>query len=259
MLDRPGLLDSFGRAPDRAGLFLDFDGVLSDIVETHHGARPRPAIPDLLTDLVSVLGRVAVISGRPVSYLAEYLPTSVDLVGLYGLEWRTGGRNHTWDGAEQWRSVIAEVAADAAAEFGREAIESKGLSLTIHYRDGGVDESTVADWTMERARVSGLERRGARMSFELHPPIGRDKGTALMELAPDLDPVAFMGDDLGDLPAFDALDELAAGGVETIRIAVASVESPPLLVERADVVVDGPAGAEGLLRDLLAGIATAGG
>ena len=43
-------LDSFGRAPERAGLFLDFDGVLSDIVSSHHGARPRAAVPDLLVE-----------------------------------------------------------------------------------------------------------------------------------------------------------------------------------------------------------------
>jgi trehalose 6-phosphate phosphatase len=251
----PDPLASFGRDPARAGLFLDFDGVLSDIAEVHDGARPRPAVPELITALVSALGRVAIISGRPVSYLAGWLPVEVDLVGLYGLEWRTGGAHHSWDGAEAWREVIQEVADAAATRFGSELVEPKGLSLTIHYRNEMVDESSVVDWTRARAVEAGLELRGAKMSVELHPPVGRDKGTALLELADALDPVAFMGDDLGDLPAFDALDELERAGVETIRIAVDSAEAPMALLERADVVVDGPEGAERLLEDLVEVIA----
>ena len=254
---RPDPLDSFGRAPERAGLFLDFDGVLSDIVSSHHGARPRAAVPDLLAELVAGLGRVAIISGRPISYLADWLPTDIDLVGLYGLEWRTAGRNQTWDEAEKWRSVVESVAADAMLEFGADVVEPKGLSLTVHYRNGCVDESAIVSWTRDRARVTGLESRSARMSVELHPPVGRDKGTALLDLAGGLDPVAFMGDDTGDLPAFDALDHLAVGGVETIRIAVDSPEVPSGLLERADVVVDGTEGAERLLRDMVDRVTTA--
>ena len=37
------------------------------------------------------LGRVAVVSGRPVSYLAEHLPDGIELHGLYGLESRIDG------------------------------------------------------------------------------------------------------------------------------------------------------------------------
>ncbi len=147
------------------------------------------------------------------------------------------------------------MATEAVEEFGDEVVEHKGLSLTIHYRNGGMDEAAVVGWTRERARQAGLESRGARMSVEVHPPVDRDKGTAVLDLADDLDPVAFMGDDLGDLPAFDALDELAANGIETIRIAVDSPEAPPGLLERADVVVDGPEGAERLLRELTALVA----
>ena len=51
------------------------------------------------------------------------------------------------------------------------------------------------------------------MSVELHPPIDEDKGTALARLAADHDgPVMFVGDDVGDLPAFDALDALERSG-----------------------------------------------
>ena len=95
------------------------------------------------------------------------------------------------------------------------------------------------------------EARRAKRSFELHPPIRRDKCTVVVELAQGLDSVAYVGDDVGDLPAFDGLDQLAERGVTTLRVAVTSEEAPPILLRRADRVVDGPAGAEDLLRRLL--------
>ena len=60
----------------------------------------------------------------------------------------------------------------------------------------------------------------------------------------------FVGDDVVDLPAFDALDELARKGLTTLRVAVRSSEAPEELLERADVIVDGPVGVLGLLEDL---------
>jgi trehalose 6-phosphate phosphatase len=64
---------------------------------------------------------------------------------------------------------------------------------------------------------------------------------------------AYFGDDMGDLPAFDGLDRLAAAGVDTVRVGVRTEEAPAELLRRADVVVDGPEGAlalfEALARD----------
>jgi trehalose 6-phosphate phosphatase len=246
-----GLFAAFGRTPARAGLFLDFDGVLADIAPEPDGARIREGVDDLLLELSRRLGRVAVISGRPVEYIDSMVPAEVDIVGLYGLEWRHSGVHHTLHEAEPYRAAVRELVADAMERFGAAVVEPKGLSLTIHYRS---DESLAAPmrtWVAEQADRTGMEQRPAKRSFELHPPIKRDKGTALVELAEDLDPVAYLGDDLGDLPAFDGLDELAAHGVATIRVAVDSAEAPPILRSRADLVVVGPAGAEELLRQIL--------
>jgi trehalose 6-phosphate phosphatase len=65
--------------------------------------------------------------------------------------------------------------------------------------------------------------------------------------------VVAAGDDLGDLAAFRAVGELAAEGRDGLRVAVGSPEAPQALLDRADLVVDGPEG----LRDLLAGWAGA--
>src|SRR5438128_1796911 len=65
--------------------------------------------------------------------------------------------------------------------------------------------------------------------------------------------VGHLGDDVGDLPAFDGLDRLAAAGVHTVKVAVVTSEAPALLLERADLVVEGPAGALTLFEGLADG------
>jgi trehalose 6-phosphate phosphatase len=89
------------------------------------------------------------------------------------------------------------------------------------------------------------------MSYELRPPVERDKGTVVADLAAGRGQVCFLGDDRGDLSAFDALDRLAATGVSAVRIGVSSEEAPAELLDRADLVVDGPEGALAVLRALL--------
>jgi trehalose 6-phosphate phosphatase len=132
-------------------------------------------------------------------------------------------------------------------------VERKGLSLTLHYRTAPELEEALGAYAAEEALRSGLVARPARMSWELHPPIEVDKGTAVLEVAADFDAVAFAGDDLGDLPGFEALDELDQRGVATLRIAVDSTEAPLELLDRADLVVDGPEGLVALLDRIASG------
>ena len=129
-------------------------------------------------------------------------------------------------------------------------VEPKGLSLTLHYRRHPDLAEAVAAWGDAAAARSGLEARPAKMSVELHPPIAADKGTALEALAGDFGAVCYVGDDRGDLPAFDALDRMAARGVHSVRVAVDSDEAPSELLARADLVLDGPAAAVALLGRL---------
>ena len=56
------------------------------------------------------------------------------------------------------------------------------------------------------AALGDLEVRAAKMSVELHPPLPADKGTALEALAGGMAAVAYVGDDRGDLPAYDGGD-----------------------------------------------------
>jgi trehalose 6-phosphate phosphatase len=241
--------EPFRAEPARSAILTDFDGTLSPIVEDWTAAAPLPGARDALAALADRYAVVAVISGRPVAYLVDHLGTSLRLVGLYGLESVVDGERITADGAERWRSVIDASFESATARFGT-LVEHKGLSLTIHFRTRPEVEDEVRAWATAQCERTDLQLRSAKASVELHPPVELDKGTVVRALAAGLDQVCFLGDDVGDLPAFDALDDLRASGVHTVKVGVRTAEAPATLIARADVVVDGPTGALELLRTL---------
>lgn len=250
--EHTAVLAPFLADPADAGVVVDFDGTLSPIVDDPAAARPAEGAAEALVALAGRLGLVAVMSGRPTDFLRTVVPADVVLSGLYGLEVVRGGVRTDHPGAGAWREAVADVVRSSTdrGPAGMD-VESKGLSLTLHYRRHPEAAEAVGAWAREQAARSGLELRAAKMSVELHPPIEADKGTALEALADGLGAVCFVGDDRGDLPAFDALGRLAARGVHTLRVAVASDEAPAELLDRADVVLDGPSAVVAFLRALL--------
>ncbi|HEX3425945.1 MAG TPA: trehalose-phosphatase [Acidimicrobiales bacterium] len=234
-------------------MLSDFDGTLAPIVEDPEAARPLPGVRDTLQALARRYQRVAVVSGRPVSYLTAHLgaPEGVVLVGLYGLEKGAANGVEILPAARRWRPAVDQVA--AAAE--REAppgvyVERKGLSVGLHVRRAPQYAGWVEAWSEQQAAATGLVKHRGKQAVELVPPVATDKGRVVAELARGLTAVCYLGDDLGDVPAFVALHRLAASGVSTLAVAVRSSETPPELLAQADATVDGPPGALALLRRL---------
>lgn len=244
--------------PDEGGVLVDFDGTLAPIVDEPGEARPLPAALDALHRLAGRYRRVAVVSGRPVAFLVEHLGLgrggaghgpSVLASGLYGLEWAgSGGVVQTRPDAEAWRSVVDRVerAARAAAPPGM-LVEHKGLTVAFHWRTATSRAGWARSFAEQMARETNLELHPGKMSIELRPPLPADKGTVVAELCRGLHAACFVGDDRGDLAAFAALDRLAAEGIVTCKVAVASTEIPPELQSAADLVVDGAQGVASLL------------
>jgi len=262
-MDRAGLVGLLRADPASTCLITDFDGTLAAVVPDPEAARPLPGAAELLAALSRRYGRVAVVSGRPAAFLAEHLraaasgglgggPSALRLVGLYGLESVTpAGQVAAVPEAEPWRAVVTEAAdrAEASAPAGAR-VERKGLAVTLHWREVPEHESWA---TAEAGRLGaelGLIAHPAKMSCELRPPLETDKGKVVAELAAGFATVAFLGDDLGDLPAFEALDALVGAGVRTAKVAVTSPEAPPELLASADLVLDGPEEALRLLEEL---------
>ena len=238
--------------PARSALLFDFDGTLSPTVPDPDDARPMPGAVELLDQLASRYWRVAAVSGRPLSFLRRVLPASVVLSGQYGLELHGPGVEPQFQDLGRWRKAVDEAVERAvAAEIAGMRVEPKGETLTLHWREHPEVETAVVSLAATLAEATGLITRPAKKSVELHPPIPTDKGTAVRYLADGAESVLYVGDDVGDLPAFDALAGLRREGLRTVALAVASVELPEAVAEAADGVVDGTSGTVALLHFLL--------
>lgn len=236
-----------------AAVLTDFDGTLSPIVDDPADAVPGPGAVEVLGALAERAAVVGVVSGRPVDVLVRHLPDErLHLSGLYGLERRVDGAVADVPESQRWLAPVAAAAAELeAAVPPGVVVETKRLSLTVHHRRVPEVAAEVDALAEQVALRHGLTARPARRSIEVHPPETPDKGVVVEDLAMGCDAACFVGDDVGDLPAFDALDRLADKGLDVVKVGVLDEESAPELIARADVVVDGPAGAIAWLRSLL--------
>lgn len=251
----PAPLVPLAGEPKRAAVLTDFDGTLAAIVPDPDAAKPLPGATALLGRLAEVFGTVAVVSGRPVSFLAAQVgrhAPGVVLAGLYGLERIERGRVRLDDRALPWVGPVGEAAKAAESEApDGVGVEPKGASLTLHWRRA----PDAARWAEDFARTwverTGLALQPGRMALELRPPVAVDKGVVVEELAGASSSACFAGDDLGDRVAFAALDRLERRGVAVARIAVSGLECPAELQAAADIVLPGPDAFLSLLRELL--------
>jgi trehalose 6-phosphate phosphatase len=231
-------LAALREAPDRSALIFDVDGTLAPIV-----ARPDLAeVPDStraeLSRLASRYLLVACVSGRRGVEARRMVGVDgIRYVGNHGLELDAR--------AEEFAGRIASF----RESIGR-SVEDKGLTLSYHFRAAGneAEARKELEAVAQRARDEGLVPRWGRKVLEIRPEIDADKGTAVRTLLRESGATRalYAGDDTTDLDAFNGL---AASELEhLVRVAVASDEAPPALLEVADLVVDGP----GELATLLA-------
>jgi trehalose 6-phosphate phosphatase len=242
--------------PSSALVALDYDGTLAPVVARPSDAVPAPGAVDALVRLAPRVGRLALVTGRPADVVVELgglagVP-GLRVLGQYGAQrWSAGALDSPppLPGVDRARVELPGLVEPEGAQ-----VEDKGLSLVVHTRNA--PDPTGA---LERLRGpvgalaerTGLELHPGRLVLELRPP-GFDKRAALLSLCePPPSAVVFAGDDLGDLSAFDAVDELRARGVPGLLVCSGSDEGPPALRERADLVVDGPLGVVAALDALL--------
>ena len=254
------VLDRFRARAATAGILLDFDGTLSELVPLPSDARPAEGVVEVLRDLSERYRAVTIISGRSARELLEWLGPSIDIWGVHGAERTTDGEVVVSELAAPYLDLMREVRDEAENGIRALAIpgilvEDKGVMVGLHYRAAADHDSAsrqLRSLTIELAERFGLWHAEGKRAFELRPPIELSKAGVVFEVVREasLDPVLFAGDDVVDLPGFDALDRLSAQGVTTLRVAVSSAEAPPELLQRGDVIVDGPAGMLEMLRFL---------
>jgi trehalose 6-phosphate phosphatase len=243
--------------PGRVALCLDFDGTIAPIVDDPAAARPLPGVVDLLGPLADRYAAVALVSGRPATYLASHAAApGVRYLGMYGLEEIVEGRVLVDPRLEAARPAVAaaarDLAADPAVQDSGAHLEDKRYAVAVHTRRVADPARWAGPVGGAAARIAvrhGLEVVPGRMVWELRPQVHSDKGDAVRRVVASSGARALLvaGDDLGDLPAFAVAGELGGG----LRVAVRSAEAPAGLLAAADLVVDGPEGVRDLLERLL--------
>jgi trehalose 6-phosphate phosphatase len=232
--------------PSRAGIFLDVDGTLAPIVERAEDARVPDETKDALEALVPRYACVACVSGRAAADARRLVGlASITYAGSHGAELLLPGEDEAEVGPAfaEWAPRVREFV--ESRDTGRLRVEHKGAIVALHWR-GAEEEEARARQIADEA--NGFITHWGRKVLEIRPPVEVNKGQAVRELIRrhGLNAALFAGDDATDLDAFDALDDLPA-----VRVGVRSEEGPAAIVERADVVVDGPEG----MADVLAALA----
>ncbi|MFJ9829011.1 trehalose-phosphatase [Streptomyces sp. NPDC101160] len=263
---RDGLAALLAR-PEKAVVALDFDGTLAEIVPDPERARAHPGAVPALAALAPRVASVAVVTGRPAGVAVRY----GGFAGVPGLEHLVVLGHY---GAERWDAVtgtvhaaaphpgVAPVRAALPGFLDRHGawpgiwIEEKGRAVAVHTRraadpDGAFEalKGPLADL----AAAHGLVLEPGRLVLELRPP-GMDKGVALADYVREIgaSSVLYAGDDLGDLPAYAAVEKLRSDGTPGLLVcSAAEARAVPDLADRADLTVAGPAA----VVEFLAGLA----
>lgn len=253
------------RAP--SGLFTDIDGTISQVARTPTEATVEESARRSLRQLGSTLEIVAAVTGRG----------AADAVGMLGLDDTVVIGNHGYERIEHGQRIVhplaigsrASVAAcadllsqivNATPRLRGAVVENKELSASVHYRlieDQGRTVELLGTIVRSIGELHDLAVTEGKLVYEIRPKAVVTKGTAIRDLALELGlaGVVYLGDDVTDVDAFRALHELASSEMSALSVGVVSAETHAVVVETADILVDGVDGCLALLAGVAARMA----
>ncbi|MGH2736542.1 MAG: trehalose-phosphatase, partial [Actinomycetota bacterium] len=217
--------DQLRAQPDRSGIFLDFDGTLSHIVDVPSDARPLDGARDLLAELGRRYAAAAIVSGRGAGELLEWFGSEVEIWGVHGAERTSNGEVVLSERALPFLESMARARREleeavAQLDLRGVIVEDKRIMIGLHYRTAADPERASGELerlAAEAARRYGAEVTTGKMAYELRPPVEFSKAQVVLERAEalGLECAAFGGDDVVDLPGYEALDLLDERGLAT--------------------------------------------
>jgi trehalose-phosphatase len=198
-------------------LMLDYDGTLAPFQTDRNRAYPYPEVLPIISRILqNRRTRVVVVSGRPVQEVQTLLhPLSgIEIRGAHGLE------RLLEDGTRQTIAIEPEMSAllAQAEEWLRKAslsdrAEMKPGGIAVHWRGLPQNEikqlhTQVSEGWAQIARHPGLRLLHFDGGLELRTarPHKGDAVTAILKHSPPNMAAAFLGDDLTDEDAFQALN-----------------------------------------------------
>jgi trehalose 6-phosphate synthase/phosphatase len=203
-------------------LFLDYDGTLTQLRDHPSRARlsrPMRAAIEACSERTDT--HVAIVSGRSLEDIRKMVGNP-DLVfaGNHGLEIEGPGIEHFRHEDLVHYVERAEALAEElhAMESDGAWTEAKGPTLTFHYRSVPEDKrKSLVEEVREAVTRHGYQARDAHSALEARPPIGWDKGRAVLHVLRERFGLAwsenvrviYVGDDQTDEDAFRFLGGLA--------------------------------------------------
>ena len=214
MLDAAATIDALVERPTATVILADYDGSLAPIVDRPEDAVALPQVTEVLESLVGRVGRVGIVSGRPVEFLAARLAVpGLVYAGLYGMEQMFDGERRVDPRVVPFVAAVAAAADEADERLAGAIVERKaGVSVTLHWRTVPERADEVLAVAADLGARHGLNELRTRYAVELRPPVAIDKGTAADALIEGFSVAAFAGDDTGDLAAFAALGRAVDDG-----------------------------------------------
>lgn len=252
----------------------DFDGTMSDFVVLPDTAVAAPEVLEVYLSLADVPGvDVAVLSARPLSYLAPRIPPPIGLECSLGLEtrhdtqvWRSPDIEHWQPRVEACATTLEAAILQAGGRVSRSSgdardsdaifLEIKPTSVTPHCspalsRFPSSPVAAVLAQALEALRSDDLHGLVPTEDGEFVAPLSIDgtivdKGTVIAALP---GPVLYAGDGLNDVPAARATRQRDGLVLVVGRGAsAATLGSPAQLAALADVVVPDPRAHAAVIR-----------
>lgn len=221
-------------------------------------AQVDPRLIPLLAGLSATFSQPAVISGRDRATLKTRVPGLLT-IGSYGLELPPSlaetGHPDGFDATATRRAITAAAAEleGVEARWPGTRLERKAWGLSLHFREAAeafrlAEPRDVLEVIAERHRLRVVP---GRLVLELRP-LDADKGRAIEYLVDRLEPsgVLFTGDDLGDIPAWERLRELA-GHLPALGVGVGSDETPESAFASCDIVLEDQHAVAAMMQALL--------
>jgi trehalose 6-phosphate phosphatase len=208
-------------ANEPVALYLDIDGTLLDVALTPSTVHIPPDLPTLLDELSRRLsGALAIVTGRPLAEADHLLkPAQLVAAGVHGAQMRLSVSGQVESLAPTLDPFLQADIRKIVEDLPGVVFEDKGNGIALHYRLA--PEQQPALLLMLENLLSKYPDQfsifGGRKVMEILP-VGFSKGRALRKLATlptfvNRTPV-MIGDDIADVDAFQAAEELGGFGLK---------------------------------------------
>ncbi|MET0280060.1 MAG: trehalose-phosphatase [Steroidobacteraceae bacterium] len=202
-------------------IFLDLDGTLLALRDDPLIVHADAALCELLARCASRLdGALAIVSGRPIADLdACFEPLRFPAAGVHGVEHRAADGVTTSLPTETARlRPAARKLATAMEAIPMSYLEDKGASLALHWRRAPAGAAALRGLAQEALAELGPSFRLLEGNCVVEVlPAAANKGDAVRAFLREAPfsgrrPV-YIGDDVTDLPGFDAAREAGGYGI----------------------------------------------